>query len=62
MRPENALMYSLQERQHNIERLKREQEEQLLKDCNNFKPKINKRSEAIDKLKVDKIKREMEDG
>ena len=42
--PENYLMYKYHERQDNLQRLKKEQDEKIIGECNNFMPKINKKS------------------
>jgi len=39
-------------KQKNIERLKQEREEQILRDCNNFKPRVNKKSTQIERRRI----------
>ena len=60
--PEDVLWQSLYDKQEKLERLRREKEESFLEENNNFMPRINKRSKSIDKIKVKKIKKELEDG
>lgn len=42
-------------KQDKIIQLKQEQEQQTLEDCQHFKPKINKQSEKINKMKIEQI-------
>jgi hypothetical protein len=44
VKTEDALMIHTQIKQENMERLKKERDEQILKDCQNFRPKLSKKS------------------
>jgi hypothetical protein len=43
-----------------LERLKKEQDDRLLEECNYFQPKINKKSKVLDKIKADKLKKQIQ--
>lgn len=47
VKTEDALIRAGLAKNKNIEKKKKMLEEQLVEDCNNFRPKINKKSKAI---------------
>lgn len=56
VRTEDALIYQGRIRQENIEKRKKQLNDKLLEDCNNFRPKINKKSKFINENQLDFFK------
>ena len=61
MKPEELLYTQVYEKQSNLERLRKQHDQMIIKECNNFQPKINKKSARMDQKNVQKLKRDMED-